>query len=118
MFNPRAKILGVVISFVISGISAFVTATSAGLLEAQSIVFGAVRSAGSAVDSSFASVGDSLLAVESDLFGILVSVGAGAGVAAPIAQAVATLIAVALVAALVFATYWVAKVIIGLIVPP
>jgi hypothetical protein len=118
VFDPRQKILTVVLGFVVSGIATFVTTTSNSILMAQRAVFDALRSAGTAVDSSFAAVGDSILSVERSVFGVFVGVGANAGVAAPIAQAIATVIASILVAATILLGYLFLKTVLGLVIPP
>ncbi|WP_373190074.1 hypothetical protein [Halolamina sp.] len=98
--NPRAKILSVVITWIVGGVAAVNRRLAGAVASAWAAVTGAFRDAGLAVQSAFRQAGLSVLDVQGVLTRMAVDVTGSAGLATPVVAA----LLVAVMSVAVFAT--------------
>jgi len=105
VWSPRQKVLGIVLGWLVGGLSAVLGAITAGIWSPIDSALTAFEMAGGAVDDSMAAVADSVVDAERAVTGVFVELGASSGLAAPLT-----------IAAIVLLTFGIVFVVVWLIV--
>ena len=111
VWNPRRKVLGIVLGWLVGGLSVVLHAIVNGIWSPIDSALTAAEMAGDAIDSSVASVADAIVGAERSVTSTFIDLGASSGLAAPLTTAAIVLGTFGIVFVVVFVVVQVAKVV-------